>query len=434
MDKKIKSNIKDNYPIYLILIISLILNIAAMINLGYKYTLGSDDLSYIESGITFLKEGKITMHGVISAQIMPGMTYIISLFAFIFGTKNFLWLSLKIAWIIMGVATIYIVYKSIRLYCSNKFIAIIPCLFFLSADYIWMNNIILTETPYILLFSLLIYHTLKLSQKQTKKDYILTIIYYICALLIRPNIALFPIFMIIFLILKKYNIKMLIKQCLIALCIVLVVIIPWTYRNYKLFETFIPLTYGTGNPLLLGTYQGIGYPTDEELDYETNLDKKLPKKMAYYLNEPTQKQYMKRYYLLEYDKIKAKYRMKEWWNKDKKSMIKSYLYLKPKSMLWTTFYWKTIFNIPEKVLVSIRKIEFILFILASITIIFDKNKIKEWVYLILLYVSQLALYSYTFSFSRYAISIYFMRYIIIGIALNIVYNRLIKIKKENYRK
>ena len=44
MDKKIKSNIKDNYPIYLILIISLILNIAAMINLGYKYTLGSDDL------------------------------------------------------------------------------------------------------------------------------------------------------------------------------------------------------------------------------------------------------------------------------------------------------------------------------------------------------------------------------------------------------
>ena len=185
-----------------------------------------------------------------------------------------------------------------------------------------MDNLILTETPYILLFSLLIYHTLKLSIKTNKKDYVLIVIYYILAVFIRPTIGIFPIFLFIFLTLKKYNFKLLIRQCIIAGIILLLCLIPWTYRNYKVFNHFIPLTYGTGNPLLLGTYQGSGYPTDEELDYVKNVDEKIPAEMKYYLQYPNKKDYMTKYYSLEYDGLKAKYRMHEWWNKDKISMLK----------------------------------------------------------------------------------------------------------------
>lgn len=411
----------NNWLIVIVMIISLVLHILAIKQLEFNYTLNSDDASYVKSGIVFLQTGEITMHGVISAQIMPGMTFLIAFMALIFGTGTKLMISLKVLWMIMGISTICVVYKTIKLY-TNKYISALSCLFFLAIDYVWMDNLILTETPFILLFALLIYHTLKLSQNTNRKDYILIIIYYIMAVFIRPNIGIFPIFLFIFLLLKKYDFKLLMKQCLIAGAILLLCLIPWTYRNYKVFGKFIPLTYGIGNPLLLGTYQGVGYPLDEELDYVKNVDEKIPDKMKYYLENTNEKEYMTKYYLLEYDGMKAKYRMHEWWNKDKISMLKSYLYYKPKELFNNYFYWDTILGIKPMVLSTIRKLEILFFGLSSLLILLNKKRIKEWLFLILTYGSQIALYSYTFAFSRYAISMFFIRYIVIGIGIGILYD------------
>lgn len=417
--------LRENWLICVIILSSLILHILAIRELEFDYSLNSDDASYVQSGITFLNTGKVTMHGVLSAQIMPGMTFLIAFMALLFGTGTGLMVALKILWIFMGITTIYIIYKTIRLY-SKSWTAALPCLFFLAVDYIWMDNLILTETPFILLFSLLVYHTLKLSLNSNKKDYICIIIYYIMAVFIRPNIGIFPIFLALFLLLKKYDWKLLLKQCLIAGIVLVIVLAPWTYRNYKVFGKFIPLTYGMGNPLLLGTYQGVGYPLDEDLDYKTNVDDKMTDEMRYYLENPEKKDYMTKYYSLEKDGMKAKYRMSEWWKRDKKSMLKSYLFYKPKENFYNYFYWDCLFGIESKYLALIRKIEIILFSIASLVILIDKNKIKELLFLLLVYGSQIALYSYTFAFSRYAITMFFIRYIIIGIGLEIIYDRLNK--------
>ena len=421
--KKIKKFIKENYVICLILLASLILHILAINDLGFNYTINSDDASYVNSGITFLQTGEITMHGVISAQIMPGMTFLIAFMALVFGTSSVFMISLKILWLIMGIATIFIVYKSIRLY-TNQFFAAVPCLFFLAIDYVWMDNLILTETPYLLLFSLLIYHTLKISIKPNNKDYVLIVIYYILAVFIRPNIGIYPIFLFIFLILEKYNFKLLLKQCLIAGVILIITLTPWIYRNYKVFDSFIPLTYGIGNPLLLGTYQGVGYPLDEELDYKTNVDDRMPEKMKYYLENREEKDYLTKYYSLEYDGMIAKYRMKKWWEKDKMSMLKSYFFYKPYEMVYSYFYWDDVLGIDSKLIVLTRRIDIVLFIFSSLAILIDRKKIKEWLFLMLVYGSQIMLYSYTFAFSRYAITMFFIRYIVIGIGINIIYKKI----------
>lgn len=424
---KVLKFIKDNWPICTILLVSLIMHIFAFVELGYDYNLNSDDVSYIKSGIVFYQTGTITMHGVLSAQIMPGMTFLIALFCVFFGTGNALVFALKIFWILMGLSTIVVVYKTIRLY-ANKYISAIPCLMFLAVDYIWMNNIILTETPFILLFSLLVYHTLKIAKTKSRVDYILIIIYYILSVFIRPNIGIYPIFLFGYLLFKKYDFKLLMKQCFIAGILLLICLVPWSYRNYKLFDKFIPLTYGMGNPLLLGTYQGVGYPIDEELDYKTNVDDKMSDEMKYYLDNPYEKDYLTRYYSLEYDGMKAKYRMNYWWNSDKVSMLKSYLYFKPYELIYSSFYWDTIFGIEINVLSLIRKIDIILFFISSIAIIVNKDRVKEWLFLIFVYGSQIALYAYTFAFSRYAITMFFIRYIIIGFGIKIIYDKL---KKSN---
>ena len=423
-NNRIKLYIKENWCIIAVLVVSLFLHVLTTIDLGIDYTINSDDASYIASGITFAQTGKITLHGVISAQIMPGMTFLIGFISLVFGTGNVFMYILKILWSLMGISTIYVVYKTIRLYSNNKFISTIPCLFFLAIDYVWMDNLILTETPYILLFSLLIYHTLKLAIKPNKKDYILIVMYYIMAVFIRPNIGIFPIFLFVYLLLKKYDFNLLMKQCIIAGVVLIALLMPWTYRNYKVFGKFIPLTYGTGNPLLLGTYQGVGFPLDEELDYVKNVDEKIPKEMKYYLDNPEEKDYMTRFYLLEYDGMKAKYRMSEWWKMDKESMLKSYLFYKPIDNFYNYFYWDTVLNVKADFIKLTRKVDIVMFLISSVFILFDKKRFKEWLFIILVYGSQIALYSYTFAFGRYAISMFYLRYIVIGIGLDILYERI----------
>lgn len=426
----LKNIIKNNWPICIVLFISLVLHILAFSEVGFKYSLGSDDSDYVISGVTFLKERKIIMHGVLSAQIMPGLTFLIALVSLFCGSGFKLWVALKILYMFMGLGTIVGVYKILRLY-TNKYISAIPCLFFLATDYIWMDNLILTETPFILFFVLMIYHTLKLSIKSNKKDYIFVIVYYILDVFIRPNIGIYPIFLFIFLLLKKYDFKLLIKQCFIAGIVLLLVLTPWTIRNYKVFGKFIPLTYGVGNPLLLGTYQGYGYPSDDELDYVTNVDEKMDKEMKYYLDNPKEKDYMTKYYSLEYDGLKAKYRMSEWWKNSKKSMLFSYCLYKPKVLIYGAFYWFEILGVKTETLLIIRDIELILTALSVILIFWDKTKIKEMLFLGGIYLSQVALYSYTFAFNRYGITLFFLRYIIIGFGINIIFNKFISRRSKN---
>jgi hypothetical protein len=422
--QKIINFIKEHWLIILITFISICVHGLALYQLGVSYTLNSDDLSYVNSGITFYETGAITMHGTLSAQIMPGMTFFIALLVAIFGKGTALWVALKMLWITMGISTLIVIYNIMRQFTKNKIISCIPCVFLLTTEFIWMNNIILTETPYMLLFTLLVYHSIKLAKEQKTKDYIFIIIYYMMAVFIRPNIGIFPIFLFFYLLFNKYSFKRLIKQGVIAGIILVVCLTPWTIRNYKHFDRFIPLTYGAGNPLLLGTYQGVGYPIDEELDYVINVENKMPEKMKYYLSNPKKEPYLTKYYSLEYDGLKAKYRMNEWWEKNPTSMIKSYLFHKPYILVFQLFYWKEILGVSANVLVVFRNIEVLLFVISSIIILFSKKRVKEWLFLMFTYGTQILIYSYTFAFGRYGITMHFFRYLIIGLGVLVIYEKI----------
>ncbi len=423
MKNKVKKYIKNNYSLLIVLIIALALYVSSILYLGYDYNINSDDLSYINSGIRFFEEGQITMHGVISAQIMPGLTFLIAGFCLMFGTGIALIIALKLFWLLMGIISIIILYKIIRMY-ANQWIASFCCLFLLAPDFLWMNNLILTETPFMLILLLLTYHSLKFLKDYKNKDFYFIVIYYIIGVYIRPTIGLYPIFLAIALLLKKYPFKELIKKGIIGGMALLICLAPWIYRNYKVFDKFIPLTYGMGNPLLLGTYQGYGYPSDEELDYDKNVYDKLPAKVKDYLSGNMPKDQFTKYYLLEYDGLKAKYRMKEWWKEDKISMLKSYLIEKPKIMLHSSFYWDELFGINIDFNLLLRKIDLILFAISSIVIIINRKKIIDWLLLIAVYGYQILLYCYSFAYSRYAITLFPIRFIIIGMGLYIIYQKI----------
>ncbi len=398
--------------------------------LGSEYSLMSDDLSYVASGITFAKTGSITMHGTLSAQIMPGMTVLIALFSFVFGEGHLLWVALKLLWITMGTLAAWFIYRSVGIF-APKWCGVIAASFLILPDFVWEDNLILTETPFLLLLTVMIYATLKMGKDGGTRWFVLCLVSYFLALMLKANIGIYPVFAAVYLLIVKYDFKRLLRQGLILGAAVLCFVIPWSVRNYIHFDAFVPLTYGAGNPQLLGTYQGYGYPEDAVLDYKTNVDDVAAVKYAkYYNDDGTIDPYLARYVSLETDGIKARYRMSEWWDRDPASMLDSYLVQKPKYMLFSSFCWDELFPGMLNLCKSIRYVDFALMLLGAAAALIIKKYRAELLFLALTYFANIYIYATTFSFERYSQPLQPLRYIMVGLGISAAVSLVVKLNGQ----
>lgn len=408
---------RENWLLVLILALLFLERAAALWTLGAEYTLASDDLSYVKSGIYFAQNGVITMHGTTpSAQIMPGMTWLIGLFAALFGEGGHaLWLALKLLWISMGTATGWFLFKSVTLF-APKWCGAVACLPLFGADFVWTDNLILTETPFILCLSAMLYYTFLLGRERSRRAFAGCAVSYLAAILLKANIAVYPLFALGYLLAVKYPFKRLLKQGLILACLVLCFLVPWAVRNYVQFRAFVPLTYGAGNPTLLGTYQGYGYPADEELDYASNVDEPFRETYAAYFDENGEipERYQK-YLSLQHDGMKASYRLEEWASRDLKSLIVSYGFLKPLEIVRGTFYWERVFNIPGTWVQEAQDLNLLLCALAAAASLLFRKHRAQFLYLIILYGGNVYIYAMTYAFGRYSIGLMPMRCILVGL-------------------
>lgn len=415
----IKEFLVEHKWILLIMLALFLERFYAGYTLGITYNIKSDDMSYIKSGIEFANTGRITMHGVLSAQIMPGMPVLLGALSFVFGEGRMLWFAMKILWWLMGSLSAFFVYKVVTMFLSKGF-GLVSTLGFFVVDFVWMDNVILTETPFMLCFCIMIYATLMMVKN--KNYFWPCAIFYMLALMFKANIAIYPLFAMCYLFLKKYDLKVFVKQCVILASMVLCFVIPWSIRNYIHYDEFIPLTWGSGNPMLLGTYQGHGYPLDEQLDYETNVDKVAEEKFQKYYdtNGELKEDYLAKYISLETDGIKAKYRLKEWAKSDLLSLLDSYLIVKPVSMLDDVFYWDTLWNIDSLEILKLHKLDVWLCAFVIFLSFYLKKYRKEIGFLTFLYVGNIYVYATTFAFSRYAATLMPIRFMMVGIGYYLI--------------
>ena len=389
---KIRLFLREHRAILIVLLLVLAIRLIALDMLGAEYSLSSDDLSYVRSGITFRHTGMITMHenDVPSAQIMPGMTVLIGLLSFVFGEGTLLWVALKLLWACMGTLTGWFIYKSVRIY-APKWCGVVAVIPLLRADFVWMDNLILTETPFILCFSAMIYCTLMMGKTHKGKYFWGCLVAYMLALMCKATIAPYPVFAMVYLLLVKYDFKRLLRQGLILGGVVLCFIIPWSIRNYV-----------------------------QELDYETHVEAVTREKYARYYNEDgSVKPEFVRYVNLGRDDIKANYRIREWAKKDWKSMVVSYGVLKPAEMIRSSFYWTTIFDVGKEEVLLMQDINTVLCAVAVALAVILKKYRRQMCFLLLLYFGNLYIYAATFAFDRYQVSLMPIRYIIIGVGLGL---------------
>lgn len=419
--QRVPAFVREHRAALIVLLLLLVLRLMSLYSLGFTYSLESDDAAYIESGIRFARTGTITMHdNYPSAQIMPGMTVLIGLFVLLFGEGKLLWVSLKLLWIFMGLGTAWLIYRSVCLFVP-KWCGIIGMLPLFRADFIWMDNLILTETPFMFALTAMVYYTLRMGKQPGYRYFWPCAISYMAGLMLKANIALYPLFALVYLLVTKYDRKLLAKQCVVLAGVVLCFIVPWSIRNYVHFHAFVPLTYGAGNPTLLGTYQGEGYPADDKLDYEANVEEIAEEKYSDYYDENGNvlPQY-RRYIALQKDAIKAKYRQQVWWNTDYKKMLYSYGEIKPQMMIESVFYWDTVFDQPIESLQQVQRLDLYLCIASLVAAFIVKRLRKPLLFVTAVYVGNIYIYAMTYAFSRYNASLMSMRFIILGMGVGLL--------------
>ncbi len=404
----------------LLVLVLLGLNLAALRTLGVSYSLQSDDMSYVNSGVTLLNTGMLTMHdpSVPSAQIMPGMSVLIAAVSLVFGEGKWLWAVLKLLWACMGALTGWFVYHSVRLY-APAWCAAAATLCLARTDFLWCNNLILTETPTMLCFSILLYCTLQLGRTGKRRYFIGGGGAYFIAVLFRANMAVNILFVIAYLLCVKYDLKRLLKQGLALALVMLCFFVPWTVRNCIQFKAFIPAGFGAGNPVLLGTYQGVGYPADEDLDYEANVTQRMPEKYAKYYDADGAVPYRYHKYLeLEADGMKASYRQKVWLERDPVGFFASYLVLKPWEIMKGAFYWQELWEIPHQVLKALQKLLLgVCLVMLACALARRKNR-PQLLFLAAAYLGNVLFFSLGFALDRYNMGLMPALLVFFGVGLD----------------
>ncbi|HBS43780.1 MAG TPA: 4-amino-4-deoxy-L-arabinose transferase [Paenibacillus sp.] len=389
-----------------IIFVAFVARILVLLNYGYGLSLNSDDMGYWKSAINLISSGKLTYHdpNELTTHIMPGMPILLASIILIFGKGSIGMTAAKIFMILCGVLSVFMVALIAKCLTRNEYVSLLSA--FSLALYIPQlvtDNLLLTESPYTASLLLMVYYSLVLAEKKKIKHLILLTVFYLISVYLRPAVALYPLVFAVYFLLKKYPVKMLLKHGGIAAIIIIVFLAPWWIRNYVEFNKFIPLSSGVGNPLLLGSFQGVGYPDTISLDDTINDIEQHNKITSWY----------ERFELQE--KV-AKQRLVEWYDKNPMDFLYSHIVLKPKIMWDYAFYWIPIFDIKSNL---VHTSHLIILLCSSVGIIYSMLRNKEnklevfYLFASILYFTYV--YSMFFAFNRYNITL--MPFVFIGFSI-----------------
>lgn len=320
---------KHYFTLVLIILTSLIIKIVLILKYQNSLTLFSDDLNYVKSAAVLVKRGIYIFHNLNEPTVFvtPVYPFFLATVFKLFGIGLAGFQAARIIQAIMSSVTILLVYL-IAEKLFNKNVGLLTA--FLVAFYI--PNIItvgymLTETLFTMLLCLLIYFSLLFAKKPKKAYFGLLGVLWAVTTLCRPTIALYPVFLFIYLFWsERVKIIDMIKLGAVMFLAFTVVISPWWIRNYREYGEFIPLAASSGNPMLQGTY----------VNYE-----QTPENTVYY------KLGRNAFETNKTEVAVAKMRIKEEFKKDFWGYLKWYTIDKTNLFWRTVFYWKGFFNIPH---------------------------------------------------------------------------------------
>ncbi len=381
-----------------VLMLALAIRWITIARYGLGLNLHSDDQGYVDSAIHFLQNGMITYYqpNLPTMHMMPGITFWLAGLFWVFGTGGGGLLLAKYVTAVLGVLGVLGVYLLVRR-IWGPVAGLVGAL--LAAVYppgILTDTLFLTETPFLTSFAFLMYFSHRLAEYHDWPDFFGALVCYIIALFFRPTVALYPVVLLLYFFWKHYSTPRLWKQAGVGALIVLAVMTPWWVRNYHDFHHFVPLDDGSGNPMLLGTYQGVGYPNHLTLQQTLN---QLAASHPQVGQDPAahEEQWM------NLQQKAAEQRMGQWWNDNRWAFLFSYLYLKPKILWQDPFYWIPILHISQRL---VQWLQLKLVVLGGLgyllALVWHPRSRKDTVWVLATFAYYTGLYAIYFCFGRYS--------------------------------
>ena len=236
--------LKDKFKINLLIItiIGFILRLLWITNIAS--TPVSDFAAYHNLAISVFKNETNSFLGFQG----PGYPLILGWFYKLIGCTSIY--SAKIFNLIISTITMIIILRVlIHIFHNKKYVYISYVMVILLPNYIAYNNIVSTEPLSLFLFSLIV--LLQVSGKNTVLMYLFLGVVIGLASLVKPYIIIYPVIVSLNYYLKDKDLKETFKMLLVAQITCLCIIAPWTYRNYKVYNDFVSISYNDGYVMYL---------------------------------------------------------------------------------------------------------------------------------------------------------------------------------------
>lgn len=404
---------KYRYALWLCILAMFIIGTVCTFKYGNYFLLGdldklnNDDVRYLHTAKVLAEQGKLIYYGMEPTLfIMPLYPIFLAIIIKIFGSGSLGILAIRVIQLLLQCICLYVLYFLAKELINKKTATIACVLTVLYLPEYVAANLILTEVLYKTLYILLFYFSIIAIKRNKTKYYIISGMSWTLACLVRPNAAIFPLFIIIFWIVNKYSIKDMLKYTGIVFSIFVIMFSPWWIRNYNLTNKFVLFTESSANPKLLGSFIRWGSPSFED---------DIPKEYKY-------DDFMNNEYLTESEQNKlSNYIIKKGFKEEPLKYTYWFTLGKTEELYKEAYYWKPILGINKTRMNFIHIIYIILGILGLISMI--RRKFKGGVMLSVFLIINTLVYLPFITFSRYGYPSIFVFIIGAGYALNVLLSK-----------
>ena len=234
---------------FLVLMIILNIVLQAIILFTIKTVPFADAQFYVDLGKRLYKTGSYLNNNGIATSFWPvGLPAYLSMLMHL--TSHFI-IAAEIVNILISSLFILLLYFLFREELSVRGRIIFLLIFTLFPNNLFSVNCILTEYP----FTFLLWSAVFIIIKHANNYWSIILSSIIIGLLayIRASGLLIPIIIFIYLI-KKDEFKVAFRKGLIMILVFSLVIVPWIYRNYQIFNKFVPISTNGGFNFLMGNH------------------------------------------------------------------------------------------------------------------------------------------------------------------------------------
>jgi len=226
--------------------------------------------------------GMVTHFGDQTSIRFPGYPYFLGLIYFIFGHHH---IAVLLVQALLGSLTPVLIYLTARRLFSVKVSQIAVVVAAVYPGFIYFVGWLMTENLFILLVSLLLYLTVTLREGVSWKRLVLIGVLLGCLSLTRgvglPFIGIIPLYMFLRL---SGELRDRLARAALVLAVALLMLVPWTVRNYGAYHRIMLPSSEGGLILWLGftNIPLIHYETDEAFTYVERVGKKHAQSEEFY--------------------------------------------------------------------------------------------------------------------------------------------------------